>query len=174
MIANSFAPQNCRIAKTGTAGKCCRDPNYVDPWPAGNLPANYSGGFDEQGFPTFLNIAKVPPPKRPITQPPIKTIPKPPVNPPVHELLQPTNVVPDVIPQRVLPISTPVPIVPLVSTPPPFIENPYDSTSSDQHPLPIVSEFQLPNNPCGVRNYVSGSIELLVTRLLCFRKSDFT
>ncbi|XP_077281018.1 inactive serine protease scarface [Temnothorax americanus] len=150
---------SCRISKTGAAGKCCRDPNYVDPWPTGNLPANYTGGFDEQGFPTFLNIAKVRPPKKPVTQPPIKTIPKPPVKLPVHEQLQPTNVVPlvpddsDVIPQRVLPISTQVPIAPPVSTPVPFIENPYDPISSDQDSLPIVPGLQLPNNPCGVRNY---------------------
>lgn len=44
-------------------GKCCRDPNYVDPWPTENLPKNYSGGFNEQGFPTFLNIVKVRPPR---------------------------------------------------------------------------------------------------------------
>ena len=157
-----FISQSCRISETGAIGKCCRDPNYVDPWPTGNLPANYTGGFDEQGFPTFLNIAKVQPPKKPITQPPIKTIPrlpiKPSVAPPqVHEQLQPTNVVPlipddsDVIPQRVLPISTLIPIVPPVSSPAPF------NTPSDP---PVVPELQLPNNPCGVRNHVSISIEL--------------
>ncbi|CAL7948678.1 unnamed protein product [Xylocopa violacea] len=54
---------SCKNPESGIIGKCCRDPNYVDPWPTGNLPANYSGGFDEQGFPTFLNIAKVRPPK---------------------------------------------------------------------------------------------------------------
>ncbi|XP_018398523.1 PREDICTED: uncharacterized protein LOC108776415 [Cyphomyrmex costatus] len=146
---------SCRISETGAIGKCCRDPNYVDPWPTGNLPANYTGGFDEQGFPTFLNIAKVQPPKKPITQPPIKTIPRPPINPPVappqiHEEFQPSNVVPlvpddsDVIPQRVLPISTPIPIIPPISTPAPF------NTPSDP---PIVPELQLPNNLCGVRNY---------------------
>lgn len=177
----SFVSQSCRISETGAAGKCCRDPNYVDPWPTGNLPANYTGGFDEQGFPTFLNIAKVRPPMKPVTQPPIKTIPKPPVKPPVtpppqtHEELQPTNVplVPDdsdLIPQRVLPISTPVPIVPPVSTLVPFIKNPYP-TSSDQDSVPVVPKLQLPNNSCGVRNYVSISIELLLTRL--FRSSDF-
>lgn len=45
-------------------GKCCRDPNYVDPWPTGNLPANYSGGFDEQGFPSYLMISKTRPPTK--------------------------------------------------------------------------------------------------------------
>ncbi|KAL6256026.1 hypothetical protein P5V15_013261 [Pogonomyrmex californicus] len=145
---------SCRIAETGAIGKCCRDPNYVDPWPTGNLPANYSGGFDEQGFPTFLNIAKVrPSTKKPaITQPPIKTVPKPPIKtpvapPPVHENLQPTNVVPlvpddsDIIPQ-----------IPPISTPAPFIKNPYDSTS-ERDSVPIAPELQLPHNPCGVRNY---------------------
>ncbi|KYN36833.1 Serine proteinase stubble [Trachymyrmex septentrionalis] len=145
---------SCRISETGATGKCCRDPNYVDPWPTGNLPANYTGGFDEQGFPTFLNIAKVQPPKKPITQPPIK-IPRPPIKPSVvppqiHEQFQPTNIVPlipddsDIIPQRVLPISTPIPIVPPISSPAPF------NTPSDP---PVVPELQLPNNPCGVRNY---------------------
>nr|XP_033331111.1 inactive serine protease scarface [Megalopta genalis] len=65
----------CKNPESGIIGKCCRDPNYVDPWPAGNLPANYTGGFDEQGFPTFLNIAKVRPP---ITKvPSIQTTPRP-------------------------------------------------------------------------------------------------
>lgn len=148
---------SCRISETGAIGKCCRDPNYVDPWPTGNLPANYTGGFDEQGFPTFLNIAKVRPPKKPVTQPPVKTIPRPPVRPPVappqiQEELQPTNVVPlvpddsDLIPQRVLPISTQIPIVPPITTPAPFIKN-------DQDSIPILPELELPNNPCGVRNY---------------------
>lgn len=130
---------SCRNSETGAAGKCCRDPNYVDPWPTGNLPTNYTGGFDEQGFPTFLNIAKVRPPKKPVTQPPTKTMP-------VHEQLQPTNVIPDVIPQRVLPTQ-----VPIVITPAPYVENPYDFTPNGQDPsLPV---GQLPNNPCGVRNY---------------------
>ncbi|XP_050466888.1 uncharacterized protein LOC126859535 [Cataglyphis hispanica] len=145
---------SCRNSETGVIGKCCRDPNYVDPWPTGNLPANYTGGFDEQGFPTFLNIAKVRPPKKPVTQPPIETSSKPPQ---IHEQSQPTNVVPqlplvpdysDVTPQHV-PIPTQVPIVP-ISTPAPFIKNPYDIPSNED----IISFVpQLPNNPCGVRNY---------------------
>ncbi|XP_029166368.1 inactive serine protease scarface isoform X2 [Nylanderia fulva] len=148
---------SCRNSETGVVGKCCRDPNYVDPWPTGNLPANYTGGFDEQGFPSFLNIAKVTP-KKPVTPLPIKTTPKPPPPPPppIHEQQQPTNVVPlepdfsDLIPQRVIPISTQVPIIP-ISTPTPFIKNPYDPVSTDQRIIPFVP--QLPNNPCGVRNY---------------------
>ncbi|CAK9807357.1 Inactive serine protease scarface [Anthophora plagiata] len=58
----------CKNPDNGIIGKCCRDPNYVDPWPTNNLPENYTGGFDEQGFPTFLNLSKV--------KPPTKTIPK--------------------------------------------------------------------------------------------------
>ncbi|XP_076172623.1 inactive serine protease scarface isoform X3 [Ptiloglossa arizonensis] len=53
----------CKNPENGVLGKCCRDPNYVDPWPTENLPKNYSGGFNEQGFPTFLNIVKVRPPR---------------------------------------------------------------------------------------------------------------
>ncbi|XP_015586809.1 uncharacterized transmembrane protein DDB_G0289901 [Cephus cinctus] len=60
---------NCKNPDNGVIGKCCRDPNYVDPWPTGNLPADYSGGFDEQGFPKILNLTKTPS-KRP---PPTKT-----------------------------------------------------------------------------------------------------
>ncbi|XP_072755992.1 uncharacterized protein Scaf isoform X2 [Anoplolepis gracilipes] len=142
---------SCRTAN-GVVGKCCRDPNYVDPWPTGNLPANYSGGFDEQGFPTFLNIAKVRPPKKPVTQAPIKTSPKPPQ---IHEQLLPTNVVPlvpddsNATPQRVIPIPTQIPIA--ISTPAPFIRNPYESVPNTQDIISLVP--QLPNNPCGVRNY---------------------
>ncbi|XP_034951201.1 inactive serine protease scarface-like [Chelonus insularis] len=63
---------DCKNPDTGIVGKCCRDPNYVDPWPTGNLPANYSGGFDEQGFPTYLNIQKTRPTKKPATNTPTK------------------------------------------------------------------------------------------------------
>lgn len=153
-MGESLVLQSCRNSETGVVGKCCRDPNYVDPWPTGNLPANYTGGFDEQGFPTFLNIATVRPPKKPVTQSPINTSPKPPA--PQHEHSQPTNVVPlvtdhsDLTPQHV-PIPTQVPIVP-ISTPVPFIKNPYD-IPSNQDIITVVP--QLPNNPCGVRNYVS-------------------
>ncbi|XP_020289150.1 uncharacterized protein LOC109857355 [Pseudomyrmex gracilis] len=144
---------SCKNPETGVIGKCCRDPDYVDPWPTGNLPANYSGGFDEQGFPTFLNIAKVRPPTR---KPPTKTILRPPVTQPplIHE--QPTNVVQtlvidntDVTPQRVIPISTQIPIT-SPSTPAPFTKPPYESGSSIQ-PEAIVPDVpplsQLPELP---------------------------
>lgn len=36
----------------------------MDPWPQGPLPANYTGGFDEKGFPSFLNLDKVAPPTK--------------------------------------------------------------------------------------------------------------
>lgn len=144
-LRESLVLQSCKNATTGVVGKCCRDPNYVDPWPTGNLPANYTGGFDEQGFPTFLNIAKVRPPKKPVTQPP-KTSPKPPP-------FQPTSNVPlvsDETLQRVVSISTQVPTAP-INTPAPFVKNPYVSTNQD-----IISIVQqLPNSPCGTRNYVS-------------------
>ncbi|XP_076234221.1 inactive serine protease scarface [Calliopsis andreniformis] len=66
---------SCKNPENGIIGKCCRDPNYVDPWPTGNLPANYSGGFDELGFPTFLNIAKVKPPQKPTETPDSSLVP---------------------------------------------------------------------------------------------------
>ncbi|XP_003706016.2 inactive serine protease scarface isoform X2 [Megachile rotundata] len=77
----------CKNPDNGIIGKCCRDPNYVDPWPTGNLPANYSGGFDEQGFPTFLNIAKVKPTKT--TKGGTKS-PRPQPRPPVEQKIEPT------------------------------------------------------------------------------------
>ncbi|XP_015517677.2 uncharacterized transmembrane protein DDB_G0289901 [Neodiprion lecontei] len=87
---------SCRNPDNGVIGKCCRDPNYVDPWPTGNLPANYSGGFDEQGFPTYLNIAKTRPPKKQPTPTkggafqPTKTVG---VTPTKGSFLQPTKTV---------------------------------------------------------------------------------
>ena len=75
MIYLYIVSQTCKNPENGIIGKCCRDPNYVDPWPTGNLPENYSGGFDEQGFPTFLNIAKI---KATASSPPsIKTTVRP-------------------------------------------------------------------------------------------------
>lgn len=73
-VTNFNSLQSCRNPDNGVIGKCCRDPNYVDPWPMGNLPANYSGGFDEQGFPSYLNIAKTRPQKKTkVAPPPAKT-----------------------------------------------------------------------------------------------------
>lgn len=82
--------QDCKNPDNGVIGKCCRDPNYVDPWPAGNLPANYNGGFDEQGFPTFLNIQKTRPTKKPVARPPPKSNRPVKGNPPVKSY-QPTE-----------------------------------------------------------------------------------
>ncbi|XP_066586122.1 uncharacterized protein [Prorops nasuta] len=101
---------DCRNPDNGVIGKCCRDLSYVDPWPAGNLPANYSGGFDEQGFPTFLNIAKTrPPTKKPLAPTktvnfqPIKTAPpRPSINVIPHAPFIPR--VP-VVPQQVVPLA---------------------------------------------------------------------
>ncbi|XP_044014749.1 uncharacterized protein LOC122856913 isoform X2 [Aphidius gifuensis] len=45
-------------------GVCCRDPNYTDPWPTGKLPADFDGTYDEQGFPSYLNIQKNRPPQK--------------------------------------------------------------------------------------------------------------
>lgn len=148
--------QSCRNLDTGIVGKCCRDPNYVDPWPTGNLPANYSGGFDEQGFPTFLNIAKVLPPKKSITQPLTKIISKSPIMTlqPIHKQVQSMNIITPVPDNsEIISIPAQIPIVQPSSTSAPFIKNPYDAASSNQ--LDAISILpQLPTNPCGVRNYV--------------------
>lgn len=68
--------QDCKISNNngGIYGVCCRDPDYTDPWPTGSLPKDYTGGFDEQGFPTFLNIQRNRPPhQQPKPVAPIKT-----------------------------------------------------------------------------------------------------
>jgi hypothetical protein len=81
---------DCRNPDNGVVGKCCRDPNYVDPWPAGNLPANYTGGFDEQGFPKFLNLSKNKNNKKPIVpQKPFQNQPRPFQNQPTGFTNQP-------------------------------------------------------------------------------------
>lgn len=42
-----FLFQDCADPETGVVGKCCRDPNYVDPWPASQLGLyNPNDGFD--------------------------------------------------------------------------------------------------------------------------------
>lgn len=39
--------QDCADPETGVVGKCCRDPNYKDPWPASQLGLyNPNDGFD--------------------------------------------------------------------------------------------------------------------------------
>jgi hypothetical protein len=43
---------DCRDPKTGASGKCCRDPDYVDPWPVGLL-GQYNAeilGFDDGSY----------------------------------------------------------------------------------------------------------------------------
>lgn len=43
---------DCRDIKTGVTGKCCRDPDYVDPWPVGLL-GQYNAeilGFDDGSY----------------------------------------------------------------------------------------------------------------------------
>ncbi|XP_012288608.1 hornerin [Orussus abietinus] len=146
----------CKNPDNGIIGKCCRDPNYVDPWPTGNLPANYSGGFDEQGFPTFLNIAKTRPPKKPSTKTPQQTkplqptktfsrphfnlpqLPQLPVNPflrpshkpqvttPAPEFSSPAPI-PDTPPPTFLQIPTRPPVAPFPSLP--------DSSSGRKSPV---------------------------------------
>lgn len=48
--------QDCKNPDNGVLGKCCRDPDYKDPWPAGDFPANFKGEFDERGFPKNWNL----------------------------------------------------------------------------------------------------------------------
>ncbi|CAA9998705.1 unnamed protein product, partial [Nesidiocoris tenuis] len=49
---NKVALSDCQNLETGVIGKCCRDPNYKDPWPAGmmmpgGMPAGTPGAFDD-------------------------------------------------------------------------------------------------------------------------------
>ncbi|XP_035719216.1 uncharacterized protein LOC118440384 isoform X1 [Vespa mandarinia] len=174
---------SCKNSENGIIGKCCRDPNYVDPWPTGNLPANYSGGFDEQGFPTFLNIAKVRPPKKPTSATKTASTIKPSVKPttssneqifttkssiPTLSTLSNENnyEVPDssihITKQDTGPFYTPQ--NPLISNETPFIEprpftsNIYNTASSKQNSV-LVPSGQI-QNKCGVRNNVLHTEEL--------------
>ncbi|KAK2582963.1 hypothetical protein KPH14_009019 [Odynerus spinipes] len=173
---------NCKDTESGIIGKCCRDPNYVDPWPTGNLPANYSGGFDEQGFPTFLNIAKVRPPKKQIsgtkTVPTVKSsIPNNP-RPPVSTQFQPnkfstvrTTTIGEPIPQyvdnhkvpefsanmpqqvTVRPFPSPNPSISIET--PSIVPRPFSTNpyeSEVQNSAPIIPQHR--QNECGVRNNV--------------------
>lgn len=36
--------QECQNPDTGIIGKCCRDPNYKDPWPGGMMMKNMPTG----------------------------------------------------------------------------------------------------------------------------------
>uniref|UniRef100_A0A1B6KRD9 Peptidase S1 domain-containing protein n=1 Tax=Graphocephala atropunctata TaxID=36148 RepID=A0A1B6KRD9_9HEMI len=38
---------DCQNLETGIIGKCCRDPNYKDPWPAGMMMMKNQGDFDD-------------------------------------------------------------------------------------------------------------------------------
>jgi len=40
--------QDCADPDTGAIGKCCRDPNYKDPWPGGMLMKNNGDGHLHQ------------------------------------------------------------------------------------------------------------------------------
>ncbi|KAJ8688452.1 hypothetical protein QAD02_024247 [Eretmocerus hayati] len=101
---------DCRNPDNGVEGKCCRDPDYVDPWPAGGLlPVNYTGGFDEKGFPSYLNLSKKKPtqpskpgqpqPQRP--QAPLNLIPFP--QQPAGPLVRPQQPPRPVVPQQSFP-----------------------------------------------------------------------
>lgn len=40
--------QECADPDTGAIGKCCRDPNYKDPWPGGMMMKNTGNGHQHQ------------------------------------------------------------------------------------------------------------------------------
>lgn len=45
---------DCREPSSGQVGKCCRDPDYVDPWPVGRtgqyVPEEINGAFDSGAY----------------------------------------------------------------------------------------------------------------------------
>lgn len=45
---------DCREPRTQEVGKCCRDPDYVDPWPIGRtgqyVPEEINGAFDSGAY----------------------------------------------------------------------------------------------------------------------------
>ncbi|CAG2055455.1 unnamed protein product [Timema podura] len=47
---NRVPLSECADPDTGVVGKCCRDPNYKDPWPGGMMMPNIGGG-QQQLFP---------------------------------------------------------------------------------------------------------------------------
>nr|CAD7266322.1 unnamed protein product [Timema shepardi] len=47
---NRVPLSECADPDTGVVGKCCRDPNYKDPWPGGMMMPNVGGG-QQQLFP---------------------------------------------------------------------------------------------------------------------------
>ncbi|CAD6213169.1 GSCOCG00003948001-RA-CDS [Cotesia congregata] len=138
---------DCKNPENGEIGKCCRDPNYVDPWPTGNLPANYSGGFDDQGFP--LNDP------RPIPTSPIG-VKRPAPSLPVKGRIPIKNVqapVPNAIPQNINQQPSIIrPNVPNYPTyPKPFNKNNFVESPSNANPVVVQPR---PAGSCGVKNSV--------------------
>jgi hypothetical protein len=61
---------DCREPTTLQQGKCCRDPDYVDPWPVGQtgqyVPEELNAAFDSGAYkpePTRNDPISVPPPQ---------------------------------------------------------------------------------------------------------------
>ncbi|XP_008553734.1 uncharacterized protein LOC103575657 [Microplitis demolitor] len=153
---------DCKNPDNGVIGKCCRDPNYVDPWPTGNLPANYSGGFDEQGFPTFLNIQKAKPTKKPTPTPVKGRVPNKNVQAPTQNAIPqqpkpqfpaPANPQPNfnVNANNQQPLVN-YPNVPNFPTfPKPFNKNNFVESPSNANPVVIPPQV---SSSCGVKNSV--------------------
>ncbi|KAG8038115.1 hypothetical protein G9C98_006440 [Cotesia typhae] len=137
---------DCKNPNNGEIGKCCRDPNYVDPWPTGNLPANYSGGFDDQGFP--LNDPRQIPTspigvKRPAPSSPVKG------RTPTKNVQAPA---PNAIPQNINQQPIIRPNVPNYPTyPKPFNKNNFVESPSNANPVVVQPR---PAGSCGVKNSV--------------------
>ncbi|XP_057333287.1 uncharacterized protein LOC130672649 isoform X2 [Microplitis mediator] len=153
---------DCKNPDNGVIGKCCRDPNYVDPWPTGNLPANYSGGFDDQGFPTFLNIQKAKPTKKPTPTPVKGRVPNKNVQAPTQNAIPqqpkpqfpvPANPQPNfnVNANNGQPLVN-YPNVPNFPTfPKPFNKNNFVESPSNANPVVIPPQV---SSSCGVKNSV--------------------
>ncbi|XP_058793364.1 inactive serine protease scarface-like [Phymastichus coffea] len=125
---------DCKNPDNGVIGKCCRDPDYVDPWPAGNLsPEQLKQGFDEQGFPKFLNLTKNKP------QRPFKPLP----------VLKPTSQFNEVVrPQAPIKVSQQPqnfrPLTPILSPPTSFQANKIVPENKPFQSQPTFGQAQLP------------------------------
>ncbi|XP_034234019.1 basic proline-rich protein-like [Thrips palmi] len=64
---NRVPMSDCQNPETGIIGKCCRDPNYKDPWPGGMMMKNMPGSAPSA--PSGPGVAPPPPPPPPARTP---------------------------------------------------------------------------------------------------------
>ena len=128
---------DCMVQSTRQIGKCCRDPDYVDPWPVGQLgqynPQELGAAFDDGSY-------------RPDRQQPNQG-PKQQIRNEPNRIQSPTNQVFNrVSPPNRIESAVRVPIVQNTN---------YPSTQYVAQPSnPIAVNKNIPIGACGQRNYV--------------------